>query len=112
MFTVGIFSTHLPYLAFVFFYAYFFIFGVQKATNGELSSGEKTILSESQVIHTFNHSSNEHNFYFQDFYGVLNSNINRKILFEKKIKHGCLVLDQINNLNFSIPLFNRPPPVA
>ena len=29
MFTIGIFSTHLPYIAFVFFYAFFFLFNYQ-----------------------------------------------------------------------------------
>ena len=30
MFTIGIFSTHLPYIAFVFFYAFFFFFNIHE----------------------------------------------------------------------------------
>jgi hypothetical protein len=41
MFTFGLFTTHFPYLAFVVFYAYFLIFGVGKATSGEIESDEK-----------------------------------------------------------------------
>jgi hypothetical protein len=112
MFTVGIFSTHIPYLAFVFFYVYFFIFGVQKASNGELSSYEKTILSESRLIHQFDHSANKQNFHYHEFYAILNPNVNRKIQFEKKIKQGCFIRNQINNPNFTFSFFNRPPPAA
>jgi hypothetical protein len=33
MFTIGIFTTHLPYIAFVVFYAFFLFFGVNKASS-------------------------------------------------------------------------------
>jgi hypothetical protein len=43
MFTIGIFSTHLPYIAFVFFYAFFFLINFQQNPEGELNKkGFKT----------------------------------------------------------------------
>jgi hypothetical protein len=44
MFTIGIFTTHLPYIAFVVFYAFFLLFGVNKASSGEIQWGESSII--------------------------------------------------------------------
>jgi hypothetical protein len=46
MFTLGIFTTHLPYIALVMFYAFFWIFGVNKASSGELQLSENKITFE------------------------------------------------------------------
>lgn len=46
MFTFGIFTTHLPYLAFVFFYVYFLIFGMEKASDGKIQISEKSTTIE------------------------------------------------------------------
>lgn len=40
MFTFGIFATHLPYIAFVVFYAGLFIFGGEKSTAEDIAGGE------------------------------------------------------------------------
>lgn len=42
MFTVGIFTTHIPYLAFLLFYAYFLLFGVNEASNGNIRVSENS----------------------------------------------------------------------
>jgi hypothetical protein len=44
MFTIGIFTTHLPYIAFVVFYAFFLLFGVNKASSGEIQWGENNLV--------------------------------------------------------------------
>lgn len=111
MFTVGIFSTHLPYIAFVFFYAYFFIFGIQKATNGELSNDEKTLLTEARVIDHFDTTSQQYSFHYADFQLIKNQTSQKKYIFEKRIKQSCFIRDKLVNTNFSFPLFSRPPPV-
>lgn len=49
MFTVGIFTTHFPYIAFVVFYAYFLIFGVEKANNGEIRLTEHSVRIEQHI---------------------------------------------------------------
>jgi hypothetical protein len=46
MFTIGIFSTHLPYVAFVFFYALFFLFGVRDYSSAEPNAKEKNYCVE------------------------------------------------------------------
>lgn len=110
MFTIGIFSTHLPYLAFVFFYAYFFIFGIQKANNEELSSNEKTYLTESQTIHTISSQVEHQNFHYYEFLTNLNSKNTQKVQFKKPLKLTCFSQNQIINSYIQVSLLNRPPP--
>lgn len=50
MFSFGIFTTHLPYIAFVVFYAYFLIFGVEKAQDGKIQISEHSV----QIKHHVN----------------------------------------------------------
>lgn len=49
MFTVGIFTTHFPYIAFVVFYAYFLIFGVEKASNDDFTLAGHSIQIEQHI---------------------------------------------------------------
>jgi len=49
MFTVGIFTTHFPYIAMVVFYAYFLIFGVDQANNGEIRLADHSVKIEQHV---------------------------------------------------------------
>ena len=62
MFPIGLFSTHIPYIAFVLFYAVFFLFGIEKASAGEFGEGAQLV---SEVIFvsadTFQHIDNEGN---------------------------------------------------
>jgi len=111
MFTVGIFSTHLPYLAFVFFYAWFMLFGVQKASNGELSAVEKSCLTETHSIHQTNTVLTHQNFYYTDFYSAFIPKFRRKYEVKQKIKHGCYILTRLHAGCCSFSQFNRPPPV-
>lgn len=41
MFTFGIFTTHIPYIAVVAFYAFFLLFGVEKASSGEIHTDNR-----------------------------------------------------------------------
>lgn len=49
MFTVGIFTTHIPYIAFIACYAWFLLFGVEQATEGKIQIAEKSIQIEYHV---------------------------------------------------------------
>jgi len=49
MFSFGIFTTHLPYIAFVAFYAYFLIFGIDQAQDGKIKIAEHSIQIEQQL---------------------------------------------------------------
>ncbi|MDB4584563.1 hypothetical protein N9164_15535, partial [Draconibacterium sp.] len=42
MFTFGIFTTHIPYIAIVAFYAYFLIFGVNQTASDKIKITEKS----------------------------------------------------------------------
>nr|WP_319998454.1 hypothetical protein [uncultured Draconibacterium sp.] len=52
MFTVGIFTTNIPYLVFIACYAWFLLFGVEQAQEGEIQIAEKSI----QIEHHLNHA--------------------------------------------------------
>ena len=110
MFTVGLFSTHLPYIAFVFFYAYFLIFGIQKASNGDFSNDEKTLLTEARIIDHLDTVSQQNSFQYANF-NLIESKTSEKFYFEKRIKFNCFIRDKLVSTNFSFPLFSRPPPV-
>jgi hypothetical protein len=111
MFTVGIFSTHLPYVAFVFFYAFFFIFGIQKVSAGEVSSEASVkILSVKTDAHTN----------FSEGYNIYSSQDNTVSLFQltdykyfnDKIQKIFIPhKDHMAKAAFYTALFCRPPPI-
>ncbi|MFV0593427.1 MAG: hypothetical protein ACK5M7_18790 [Draconibacterium sp.] len=110
MFTFGIFTTHIPYLAFLFFYAYLFLFGVEKAGDGTIRVAEK-----SQSIE-FNLNS-QHKIYLPDqAYHFDNQNKKEEYtllpqVFEKPHRKGRFkhsLYKQDSNQGY---LFCRPPPV-
>lgn len=111
MFTVGLFSTHLPYIAFVFFYAYFLIFGIQKASNGDFSNDEKTLLAEARIIDHFDTVSQQNSFHYANFNLIESKASEKKLLLEKRIKYNCFIRDKLVNTKFLFPLFSRPPPI-
>jgi len=107
MFTVGIFTTHIPYVAFVVFYVYFLIFGVEKASKGDIQSSEKNFLTEYQVSTHFNandHSNFNYHSYFEsatDF---------ACCLFKPKITYGERAFTLFHHVEILTSLYNRPPP--
>ena len=60
MFTIGIFSTHIPYIAFIFFYAYFLIFGIE--TSAMNNAHELTLAPQchDQIVVSTNNASAIH----------------------------------------------------
>jgi hypothetical protein len=111
MFTFGIFSTHIPYIAFVLFYGFFFLAGIEKTSAGEMGEGEKII---PQVI-----SVSVNNYTDIDDDNLYNCNAQPgNIDFEQMLLYG----DKINLFYFSnrfikttdyrYSWFSRPPPVA
>lgn len=49
MFTFGIFTTHIPYIAMVAFYAYFLIFGVEKPDEGKTKPADKSFIVQTHL---------------------------------------------------------------
>ena len=111
MFTVGIFSTHIPYIAFVLFYAYFLVAGVNKAVAGEISSGEEFCKTEIFVTNTFDKTEIDTYHYFCNISDKQKNNDFDFLIYKPKIKYreysGKIPKDY-----YYSPLFNRPPPAV
>jgi hypothetical protein len=111
MFTVGIFSTHLPYLAFVLFYAFFFLVGIPKASAGDLSNEERFIKTEIPAVTDFQFS--EKNGYagqFDSYFDLRQPN-DFEITSYKKLKFLSFHLKQIRQNCCIFAHFSRPPPL-
>lgn len=109
MFTFGIFSTHIPYIAFVVFYAYFLITGVEKASNGEIQSVKNHFVTEQSVGYHSDLNDTSGNFY------LANPDIDLYAWFEifsfkRKIIHGVDPTVLMYHSDFYTPFSNRPPP--
>ncbi len=110
MFTFGILSSHIPYVAFVAFYLFYLIFPSQFEQHDPVKTGdEKVIFVESnnqaeQILQTAG-------FYFQ----VEAENQETQIDFSpgyQTIERILIRNDrQIPGISFYSPLFSRPPPV-
>jgi hypothetical protein len=110
MFTFGIFSTHLPYLAFVFIYAIFFFFGIQKAS-GEQSAIENR--NDILLIKTVSKTDHSYRYDFSSFHGHNDGKLQLtdfKFPLRKIIK---IIQRDENKILYSelfSALYCRPPP--
>lgn len=112
MFTLGIFTTHLPYIALVMFYAFFWMIGVDKEAGEKISSSNSS-LTLLQI--------NEHHEALSDYdYCFKNDNYDSGHFFTvssacfeplKKLIHNGYYLIKHSDSTFKGTLFSRPPPV-
>ena len=110
MFTIGIFTTHLPYIAFVVFYAFFLFFGVNKASSGEIQWGENNLvlkapageLNETDTADFSNYQSHERT-------GIFSPGTNNFFAYKEHIQHTGYP-EKIRQCFFAQALFSRPPP--
>lgn len=109
MFTFGIFSTHLPYIAMVAFYAYFLIFGVNQSSKGKIQIAEKShtvqvhINNSDEIIKADTHC----------FYDAFTELVASKVLENSKVKQKWKYFgeDDLLPKHFVVSiLFSRPPP--
>lgn len=110
MFSVGIFTTHIPYLAMLAFYAYFLIFGVSQASDGQIKVTEK---SHSVQIH-INNSLDQTPADTFTFYASLaeSTKVDRTERSKVKQRWKHFGIDKIHPQDYSEnALFGRPPPV-
>lgn len=112
MFTIGIFTTHLPYIAFVVFYAFFLLFGVNKASTGEIQWGENNLVmkaSATDFVETeaadFSKSQSH------EGAGIFSPGIADFFVFKENIQHTAFYPENIRQCYFPQALFSRPPPV-
>lgn len=110
MFTVGIFTTHVPYIAFVVFYAFFFLFGLNTTGKEDLQISENNLKIELQSSSSFADSNADSNFHYQTDFDFSAYTHFEKSLFKRKLNHQCK-LKAVHWNNCSInSLFSRPPP--
>jgi hypothetical protein len=112
MFTIGIFTTHLPYIAFVVFYAFFLLFGVNKASSGEIQWGENNVVikaptEETAGANSADFSKSQHH----EGSGIFSPEIADFFVFKENIQHAAFYPENIRLCYFSQALFSRPPPV-
>ena len=109
MFLFGIFTSHIPYIAFVVFYAYILIFGVEKATRGELQSEQKIFITEWEV--DYQPGLNEVNFYSGDpVVSNHKSSHFEPFIFKQKLKAPGFKSVLIQQSDLYSSYSNRPPP--
>jgi hypothetical protein len=112
MFTVGIFSTHIPYIAFVVFYAYFFISGVNKTLSGEIQSGENVLETEWYAQENYLDSDAGAYHYNGKISGAFKYDKPEDFPFTRKINYPEYSDTVFRGDFYSFSLFCRPPPVA
>ena len=112
MFTIGIFTTHLPYIAFVVFYAYFLLFGVNNASSGEIQWGENQIILKAPAEQiTGANSTDFSNYKYHEGAGIFSPGSNDFFVYKEHIQHASFYPENIRQCYFSQALFSRPPPV-
>lgn len=109
MFSVGIFTTHLPYIAIVAFYAYILIFGVEKAPDSDIRN-ESFLTIE---IDTDNFDIEA--CYFVNNYISKTKDIDANIaiesyVFKRKMKHPGFIYSHKRQEYFCSTSISRPPP--
>ncbi|SHI94036.1 hypothetical protein SAMN05444280_10872 [Tangfeifania diversioriginum] len=110
MFTIGIFSTHIPYIALVAFYAYFLLFGMEKASKGEIVAENATSsLYEVQVADHFD-AKNTCCFYYQTTDSFAAQEKFEEFIFKRKISRKALTDNLYYRFHFIPGTSNRPPP--
>lgn len=110
MFTFGIFTTHLPYVAVVAFYAYFLIFGVNKAVNGEIEICDNAFKIELQSERSDVDLNDNTNFYYQNDFDFYSHSYFEETVFKRKIKYQNSFFAENLQSGFYSPCFSRPPP--
>ncbi|SHF58345.1 hypothetical protein SAMN05444274_106270 [Mariniphaga anaerophila] len=112
MFTIGIFTTHIPYIAFVCFYAFFFLFDYQKNFDEEAAIGEKNIRHEVALSANTQHGSDCENFDFNKQHSSISPKLEQIFYMDRKTKILIPVNEPLFSINIAFSYFSRPPPAA
>jgi hypothetical protein len=113
MFTIGIFTTHIPYIAFVAFYAFFILFGVGKASAGDFTSNDNQI---HKIVHAHSITADSYEEYNSSLCdtsvsAIFSPGSNEKPIPHLKYLHKEFLSGNFNQLLICTSLFCRPPPV-
>lgn len=109
MFSFGIFTTHIPYIVFAVFYAYFLLFGLEQASNGKIQSNDNHFLNELQVESYFAATD------FQNSFSSKTAEFHQQsefepFIFKRAVKLRLNKSTPIIKIGVLSPFSNRPPP--
>ena len=112
MFTLGIFTTHIPYIALVVFYAFFWVFGVNKASSGEIQLAENRISLEIPTVEIDFEIAKNNSFTVQNPFDqfFLPPDYNTSFSALQKLRYKVLHLEKQRQNHTYAVLFSRPPP--
>ena len=110
MFTVGIFTTHIPYVAFVVFYAFFFLFDINAPAKEEVQISDSKFKIELQTSKSFADANAVSNFHYHTDFDFSTHKNFEKSLFKRKLNHQCAVITVHWQYHLCNSLFSRPPP--
>jgi hypothetical protein len=113
MFTIGIFTTHIPYIAFVVFYAFFLLFGVNKASSGEIQWSENNLVLKAPIGEELNNTgvADFSNYHYHAGKGIFLPGNAMLFVPKENIQHNSFFSDYIRQCFYSQALFSRPPPI-
>ena len=112
MFNFGIFSTHLPYIAFVSFYAFFFLFGLSKSNAEKFDTKSPVFKSSTYVTqHIYFSGDHDHN-ENQDLHFYFYHSFNSDLPPPTPSGFFGFHLQKIKQSHLCFNLFSRPPPVV
>lgn len=113
MFTIGIFTTHIPYIAFVFFYAFFFLVGIQKAHAGELSDTDKVSVAKISDVSSGLVSETDDEACIS-YFPAFSDNPVKRNLSPPETARKFLISNDLPavSIEFDFSRFSRPPPAA
>ena len=108
MFSVGIFTTHLPYIAMVAFYAWFLIIGVNKTNDGEIQFVDKSSTIQMHMDYSVEIIKAENPCFYLSYAETI-----KTVFFEKaRVKQKWKYFDhtKFTSNYLENALFCRPPP--
>ena len=109
MFSVGIFTTHLPYIAMVAFYVWFLIIGVDKTNDGEIQFADKSSTIQMHLDNAVEIIKAENQCFYLSFAEIAEIAFFEKARVKQKWKSFAQTTfvsrDYLEN-----SLFCRPPP--
>ncbi len=110
MFTFGIFTTHLPYIAMVAFYAWFLVCGVNQSSKGKIQLAEKSPTVQIHINNSDKSIQAESYCFYDNFMEITASAVFEKAKENQKWKYTGLESKwPLASLKRS--LFCRPPPL-
>ena len=110
MFTFGLFTTHIPYIAFVISFAYCMFSGVDNVNNGKVRLAENSVWVQQQVNDFDKTTVSTCNYHFERYNEQAKNDLIFCLHFKQKWKLDFKSSIQHQNFIAEQP-FCRPPPV-